>query len=174
MNIQNSEVLCVVDKLLTLYPTKRTNPNSSSSILYFTIRLVVRNFVMLKPTKKLLKIQRYLALRLKLFSCSTQLSTKFQLLVNTKYRQIKKFPALSLSGVVFIMLINVKMPTIVDILTFMSRIKLHAQLSWVWKKLYNLGAWPRSGKKIVFRVEGLKFLKKWGRHFFKIILSGKT
>ena len=36
---------------------------------------------------------------------------------NVKYRQIKKFLALSLSDVVFIMLINVKMPT-----TFMSRI----------------------------------------------------
>ena len=35
---------------------------------------------------------------------------------------MKKFFALSLSDVVFIMLINVKMPTIVGILTFMSRI----------------------------------------------------
>ena len=35
---------------------------------------------------------------------------------------MKKFLALSLSYVVFIMLINVKMPTIVGILTFMSRI----------------------------------------------------
>ena len=35
---------------------------------------------------------------------------------------MKKFLALSLSDVVFIMLINVKMPTIVGILTFMSRI----------------------------------------------------
>ena len=39
-----------------------------------------------------------------------------------KYRQIKKFLPLSLSDVVFIMLINVKMSTIVGILTFMSRI----------------------------------------------------
>ena len=39
-----------------------------------------------------------------------------------KYRQMKKFLALSLSDDVFIMLINVKMPTIVGILTFMSRI----------------------------------------------------
>ena len=39
-----------------------------------------------------------------------------------KYRQMKKFLALSLSDVVFIMLINVKMSTIVGILTFMSRI----------------------------------------------------
>ena len=38
------------------------------------------------------------------------------------YRQIKKFLALSLSGVVLIILINVKMSTIVGILTFMSRI----------------------------------------------------
>ena len=39
-----------------------------------------------------------------------------------KYPQIKKYLALSLSDVVFIMLINIKMPTIVGILTFMSRI----------------------------------------------------
>ena len=41
---------------------------------------------------------------------------------NLKYRKMKKFLALSLSDVVFTMLINVKMPTIVGILTFMSRI----------------------------------------------------
>ena len=35
---------------------------------------------------------------------------------------MKKFLNLSLADVVFIMLINVKMPTIVGILTFMSRI----------------------------------------------------
>ena len=35
---------------------------------------------------------------------------------------MKKSLALSLSDVIFIMLINVKMPTIVGILTFMSRI----------------------------------------------------
>ena len=77
---------------------------------------------------------------IKLFSCSTQLSMKF-------------YP-----------LINVKMPTIVGILTLMSgknsiqglpqpktsriswyfytyeHLKFHAQLSWAWKKFYNLGA----------------------------------
>ena len=36
--------------------------------------------------------------------------------------RMKKFLALSLSDVVFIMLINVKMPTIVGILAFMSKI----------------------------------------------------
>ena len=39
-----------------------------------------------------------------------------------KCRQMKKSLALSLSDAVFIRLINVKMPTIVGILTFMSRI----------------------------------------------------
>ena len=47
---------------------------------------------------------------------------KFQLLIITKIPTNEKVLALSLSDVVFIMLINVKMPTIVDILTFMSRI----------------------------------------------------
>ena len=40
----------------------------------------------------------------------------------TKILTKKMFLALSLSDNVFIMLINVKMPTIVGILTFMSRI----------------------------------------------------
>ena len=44
---------------------------------------------------------------------------KFHLLIKTK---MPKFLALSLSDVVFIILINVKMRTIVGILTFMSRI----------------------------------------------------
>ena len=48
----------------------------------------------------------------KTFLCSTQLSTKFQQLIKLKYQQIKKFLALSLSDVVFLILINVKMPTI--------------------------------------------------------------
>ena len=38
------------------------------------------------------------------------------------YQQVKKFLAFSLSDVVFIMLLNVKMSTIVGIITFMSRI----------------------------------------------------
>ena len=43
---------------------------------------------------------------------------------------MKKFLALSLSDIVFIMLINAKMPMIVGILTFMSRINLcSAELS---------------------------------------------
>ena len=48
---------------------------------------------------------------IKLFSCSTQVSTKFQLLIKTKIPTNKE-----------VMLINVKTPTIVGIFTFMSRI----------------------------------------------------
>ena len=47
-----------------------------------------------------------------------------------KYRQMKKFLALSLSDIVFIILINVKMPTVVGILTFMSRINFVVNNCW--------------------------------------------
>ena len=50
--------------------------------------------------------------------CSTQLSTKFKLLIKTKMLVL----AFKLSDVVFIMLINVRMPTIVGIITFMNLI----------------------------------------------------
>ena len=53
---------------------------------------------------------------------NAQLSTKFQLLINTQILKISKFLALSLSDIAFIMLINVKKPTIVGILTFIRRI----------------------------------------------------
>ena len=52
---------------------------------------------------------------IKLFSRSTQLSTKCKLLIKLKYQQIKKLFALSLPNVLLILLINVKMPTIVSI-----------------------------------------------------------
>ena len=52
---------------------------------------------------------------------------------------MKKFLALSLSNVVFIMLINVKNSTSVGILTVIyGQDKLHAQLGWVWKTFYQL------------------------------------
>ena len=47
----------------------------------------------------------------------------------TKYRQIKKCFALRLSNVVFIMLINVKMPTIVGIFYIYEKDNFCAQLS---------------------------------------------
>ena len=54
---------------------------------------------------------------------------------------MKKLLTLSLSDVVFIMLINVKMPTIVGILTFMSMINF--VLIWAdhEKKFCNIVAW---------------------------------
>ena len=83
---------------------------------------------------------------IKLFSCSTELGMEFQLLTKTKMLKYKSFFAFKLSDV-FIMLINVKMPTIVGILTFMSRHdKFRGQLSWVCF-FYNLGAWPRGYTK---------------------------
>ena len=57
---------------------------------------------------------------MKLCSCPTQLSIKLQLLINAQM----SFLALRLLEVVFIMLINIKMPTIDGILTFVSMIDL--------------------------------------------------
>ena len=65
---------------------------------------------------------------------------KFQMLIKTKML-IKTTFAFKLLDAVLIMLINVKMPTILGILTSMSRINF--MLSWVEheKKFYNLKAW---------------------------------
>ena len=73
------------------------------------------------------------------FSCSAQLSVKFQLLIKLKYRQIKKFLNLSLSDVVFIMLINVKMPAIIGILIFMTE-KILCSVELKIKKVYDIEA----------------------------------
>ena len=59
----------------------------------------------------------------KTFSCSTGLSMELKPLIINKMLKIKIFLVYKLSYAVFIMLINVKMPTIVGILTFMSMIK---------------------------------------------------
>ena len=53
------------------------------------------------------------------YSTEAEISTAHK---KPKYRQITEFLALNLSDVVFIMLLNAKMPTIFGILTFMSRI----------------------------------------------------
>ena len=52
----------------------------------------------------------------------------------------KKFLDFSLSDVVFIMFINVKMPTSVDILTFVSNINFTLSFDEYEKKFYSLGA----------------------------------
>ena len=56
--------------------------------------------------------------------CSTQLSMKFQLLINLKCGKRNLY-----SDDVFILLINVKMPTIVGIFNIYEHDKLHDQLS---------------------------------------------
>ena len=64
---------------------------------------------------------------------------KFLLLIKGKMVKKKHFLAQQLSDAVFILLINFKMPTIVGILIFMSRIdSCSAELSM--KKVCNLGA----------------------------------
>ena len=61
---------------------------------------------------------------IKPFSCSAQMSMKFQLLLKIKTLNNKDFICFKLSYAVFILVINVKMTTIVGILTFMSMINL--------------------------------------------------
>ena len=101
----------------------------------------------------------------------------------------------------FFLLINVKMPTIIGILTFISMInttserlkarnflicryfsfneqlKFRAQLSWALKKFYNLGAWSWGYKTFTYSTEhGLwtthKILKiVKNNYFFALLLS---
>ena len=61
----------------------------------------------------------------KFFSCSTQPSMEFEMLTKSKMLKIKAFLPFRCSDVVFIMLINIKMPTIIGILTFMSMINFN-------------------------------------------------
>ena len=59
-------------------------------------------------------------------------SAEHQILNARKYENIKKscfFSGSDMSIMLYFLLINVKMPTIVGILTFISRRKIHAQLS---------------------------------------------
>ena len=57
---------------------------------------------------------------IKLFACSTQMSMKIKLLTKTNMLINNTSLIFKLSDVVFIMSFNVKMPTIVGILTLMS------------------------------------------------------
>ena len=58
---------------------------------------------------------------IKLFSFSTQLSMKFLMLINIKISRKTIFLGSDKPRMLFFQLINVKMPTIIGILTFMSR-----------------------------------------------------
>ena len=59
---------------------------------------------------------------IKLFFVLNSNEHEIQMLIKSKILKKKIFLAFRLSDVVFIMLLNVKMPTIVGILTFMSMI----------------------------------------------------
>ena len=74
-----------------------------------------------------------------LFSNSTQLSMKFQLLIRTKILKIKGF---LLSNPQLLFLSCLKMFKCQQLLAFniYEHEKLYAQLSWARKKFYNLGA----------------------------------
>ena len=55
-----------------------------------------------------------------LFSFSTQLSMRFQLLITKKILKNNGMFCFQTLRYVFIMLINIKLPTVIDILTFMA------------------------------------------------------
>ena len=55
----------------------------------------------------------------------------FQLLIKSKMLKNQIFLAFKRSGVVFIMLINVKMPTTVGIFTFMRKINFMLKISFI-------------------------------------------
>ena len=75
---------------------------------------------------------------IQLLTCSTLLSMKFQQLVKTKMLKNKNWSFCKHSDVVLNMLMNVKMPTYVGILTFISMI-FHAKLSENENSLIVLG-----------------------------------
>ena len=76
---------------------------------------------------------------IKLFSCSTQLSMTFEMLTSIKISRNSAFSGSDKPRMLFPLLINVKMPAIVSILTFMSR-KISCSSELSMKKFYNLGA----------------------------------
>ena len=55
---------------------------------------------------------------IKLISCLTALSMKFQLLIKLKYRKVNTFSTFKLSHVVCLLPINVKMPTLLSRINF--------------------------------------------------------
>ena len=150
----------VLSEVRTPYPPWiRASISWVSSIVFLLSWIVWCSMVMSLPGPKVIQ----------LFSCSTQMSTKF------------------------ILLINIKMPTIAGILTFISMInaiherlkernvfiywyfsfyeqfKVRAHLSWARSKFYNLEAWSYSlfshcvsHKSVgVFFISFFLFLLKW-------------
>ena len=58
---------------------------------------------------------------MKIFSCSTQLCMKVQMLIKIKISRNSAFSGSDKLRMLFFLLTNVKIPTIVGILTFVSR-----------------------------------------------------
>ena len=58
---------------------------------------------------------------IKLFSCSPQLSMKFKMLISIKFLTNSALLVSDKLIMLFFLFLNVKMPTVVGILTFMSR-----------------------------------------------------
>ena len=82
-------------------------------------------FLFLSPRPGLLNRKLLWAVAVKLFSCSTQLSLKFNMLISINISRNTVFSGSDKLIMLFLLLIHVKMPTIS---TFTSR-KNHVQLS---------------------------------------------
>ena len=107
------------------------------SIPVYYIHMIIYNGLILKVNEKVTQwiLISWLYQRpghevIKLFSSSTQLSTTVQLLIKTKI-PTNEVSCISLSDVVFIMLVSVKMPTIHNCWHFniYKQDKFRAQLS---------------------------------------------
>ena len=61
------------------------------------------------------------------------------MLISIKYHKIQHFSGSDKSRMLFFLFVNVKMPTIVGILTFTSRKNIILGLSEPEKKIHNLG-----------------------------------
>ena len=91
---------------------------------------------------------------------------KFQLIIKTKILKIMFYLASELSDVVFIMLINVKMPTIVGISTFMSTINFMLSLvehekSFITSRPGSLEMWCHQSPHLRHQ----KGVVSWSRDF---------
>ena len=76
----------------------------------------------------------------------------------------KEVFALCLSDVVFIMLINVKMPTIDGILTFMSMEKVLLPRGLAWLSILTLFTMGKSGlSTYIYHKHNIKLKKKMGK-----------
>ena len=87
---------------------------------------------------------------IKLFSCSTQLSMKFVLLINLKLLTILNSFLLNIAEHENFSANKYENANLSWHFHIYWQRKFHAQLSWAWKKFYNLGArWIRYGSDCI-------------------------